>query len=172
MTTEKILEAESIRNYNGPMWPEVKLAFEAKRYELLLAGPEISKRIEENNDNLDSSIFNLKHLNFLEITKTKLVSFPAQIIKLENLTSLLCHNNELISLPNDCIGKLVSLKNLDFSNNKLTQLPQDLKNLKELFTINLCGNQLNSLFPLEELSKLAVLDFRYKINEIYLNFFL
>lgn len=158
------VEAESIRKNNTPMWPEVKLAFEAKRYELLLAGPEISKRIEENNDSLDLSIFNLRHLNFLEITKTKLSSLPDQVIKLENLTSLLCHNNELTSLPNDCIGKLVNLKNLDFSNNKLTQLPQDWKNLKELFTINLCGNQLTGLFPLEELSKLAVLDFRYKIR--------
>ena len=158
------VEAESIRKNNTSMWPEVKLAFEAKRYELLLAGPEISKRIEENNDSLDLSIFNLRHLNFLEITKTKLSSLPDQVIKLENLTSLLCHNNELTSLPNDCIGKLVNLKNLDFSNNKLTQLPQDWKNLKELFTINLCGNQLTELFPLEELSKLAVLDFRYKIR--------
>ena len=142
----------------GPMWPEVKQAFEGKRYELCLVGPEISKRIEDNNSLLDTRIFNLKHLNFLEIAKTKLKTLPLQIAQLENLTSLLCHSNELTSLPNDCLGKLVNIKNLDFSNNKLTELPQDLKNLKELFTINLCGNNLTALFPLEGLSKLAVLD--------------
>jgi len=44
------------------------------------------------------------------------------------------------------------------SNNKLTVLPQSLSNMKELFTINFSGNQLTSLFPLEGLCKLAVLD--------------
>ena len=56
------------------------------------------------------------------------------------------------------IFKLANLKNLDFSNNKLTQLPDELKNLKELMTINFSGNELTSLFPLDEMSKLAVLD--------------
>jgi hypothetical protein len=56
------------------------------------------------------------------------------------------------------IGKLANLKNLDFSNNKLTTLPDELRNLKELMTINFSGNQLETLFPLDEMSKLAVLD--------------
>jgi hypothetical protein len=139
-----------------PIWPEVRLAFEAKRYELVLTGAEINKRIEDNNNKLDVTIFNLKHLNFLEVARTKLASLPIQIAQLENLTSLICNNNEISEMPS--LGNMVNLKNLDFSNNKLTSLPQDLKNLKELFTINLCGNQLTALFPLDELSKLAVLD--------------
>ena len=118
-----------------PIWPEVRLAFEAKRYELVLTGAEINKRIEDNNNTLDLNIFNLKHLNFLEVARTKLSSLPVQIAQLENLTSLICNNNDLSEMPS--LGQMVNLKNLDFSNNKLTALPQDLKNLKELFTINL-----------------------------------
>lgn len=156
--SETVEENSQLQQQQQPTWPEVKLAFEAKRYELCLVGPEISKRIENNNDSLDMRLFNLKHLNFLEIAKTKLKALPPQIVNLENLTSLLCHSNELASLPNDCLGKLVHLKNLDFSNNKLTELPQDLKNLKELFTVNLCGNNLTALFPFDDLTKLAVLD--------------
>ena len=74
-----VAEPQATSKNTCPMWPEVKLAFEAKRYELLLAGPEISKRIEDNNNCLDLRIFNLKHLNFLEITKTKLTSLPDQV---------------------------------------------------------------------------------------------
>jgi len=76
---------------------------------------------------------------------------------MENLSNLLCHSNELTSVPDE-IGKLPHLKNLNLSNNKLTEIPQSLKNCKELFTINLSGNQLTKLFPLENLAKLAVLD--------------
>lgn len=140
-----------------PMWPEIQKAFESKRYELVLVGPEISKRVEENEGNLDQNLFKLKQLNFLEIAKTKLSTLPRELSAIENLTSLLCHSNELTSLPSE-LGKLVNLKNLDLSNNKLTSLPEEFKNLKELMTINLGGNQLTSLFPLKDLSKLAVLD--------------
>jgi hypothetical protein len=140
-------------------WPEVRKTAEAdpKRYELILAGAEISKRIEENGGFLDSNIYKIKHLNLLEVAKTKLSIMPRQISHLEHLTSLLFHTNELTSIPAE-IGKLTMLKNIDFSNNKLTSLPDELKHLKEAFTINFSGNQLSSLFPLDEMSKLAVLD--------------
>lgn len=139
------------------MWPEIKRVFETKRFELTLIGPEISKRIETNNGNLDENLFKLKHINFLEIARTKLSILPPQICNVQNLTSLLCHTNELEAVPAE-LGKLEHLKNLDLSNNKLTKLPDELKNLKELFTLNLNGNQLQSLFPLGELKKLSVMD--------------
>lgn len=142
---------------NTPMWPEIQKAFETKRYELILVGPEISKRIDDNEGNLDKNLFKLKLVNFLEIAKTKLSSIPKEIHQMENLTSLLIHSNELTSIPAE-VGKLVNLKNLNLSNNKLISLPEELKNLTELMTINFGGNQLTSLFPLGDLTKLAVLD--------------
>jgi Leucine-rich repeat (LRR) protein len=119
-------------------WPEVKRAFDEKRYELVLVGPEFAKRIEDNQNSLDENLFNLKHLNFLEVAKTRLSTLPPKLGLMENLTSLLCHSNELTSLPDE-IGMLVNMKNLNLSNNKLTVLPQSLSNMKELFTINFSG---------------------------------
>lgn len=138
-------------------WPEIRKVAETKRYELILVGSEISKRIEDQGGHLDSNLYKLTHLNLLEVAKTKLAILPRQISQIENLTSLLFHSNELTTIPPE-IGKLANLKNLDFSNNKLTTLPDELKNLKELMTINFGGNQLETLFPLDEMSKLAVLD--------------
>lgn len=142
---------------SGPIWPEVQRAFDTKRYELILVGNEISKRIEENKGQLDENIFKLKNLNFLEIARTKLSLMPTKISLIENLTSFLCHSNELVELPSE-IGLLKNLKNLDLSNNKIVKLPSEIGNLTELFTVNLSGNQLDSLFPLGKLSKLAVLN--------------
>jgi Leucine-rich repeat (LRR) protein len=141
----------------GEIWPEIKRVFENKRFEINLTGPEISKRIEANNGALDENLFKLKHVNFVEIARTKLASLSPSIGNMANLASLLCHSNELVSVPVE-IGRLENLKNLDLSNNKITQLPTELKNLKELITLNLNGNLLESLFPLGELKKLSVLD--------------
>jgi hypothetical protein len=74
-------QTESETKTNGeksPMWPEIQKTLEAnpKRYELNLVGEEISKRIEDNGGNVDSNLFRLKHLNFLEIGKNKMKFFP------------------------------------------------------------------------------------------------
>jgi Leucine-rich repeat (LRR) protein len=142
---------------SATIWPEVKRVFETRRFELTLVGAEISKRIEDANGSLDPNIFRLRHINFLEVAKTKLSVLHSDIGNIRNLTSLLCHSNALTSVPAE-LGKLVNMKNLDLSNNKLTELPSELENLVELMSVNLGGNQLQALFPLEKLSKLAVLD--------------
>lgn len=139
------------------IWPEVKKAFDEKRYELILVGPEISKRIENNNKSIDENIYKNKLLNLIEIAKTGLTLLSPQLGNMENMANLLIHTNNLTSVPEQ-IGQLKHLKNLNLSNNKLTELPQSLKNCKELFTINLSGNQLTSLFPVGDLVKLAVID--------------
>lgn len=139
------------------MWPEVRKAQEEKRYELVLVGPEIAKRVEDNENTFDENIYALKQLNFLEVAKTSLSTLSPLLCQMENMANLLIHTNKLTSVPEE-IGKLAHLKNLNLSNNLLIELPQSLKNCKELFTVNLSGNQLTNLFPLDNLSKLAVLD--------------
>ena len=156
-STENTTEMKQTPKNSSSNWPEIRKVAETKRYELILVGPEISKRIEDQGGHLDSNLYKLTHLNLLEVAKTKLAVLPRQISQIENLTSLLFHSNELTTIPPE-IGKLANLKNLDFSNNKLTTLPDELRNLKELMTINFGGNQLETLFPLDEMSKLAVLD--------------
>jgi Leucine-rich repeat (LRR) protein len=91
------------------------------------------------------------------LAKTKLTKLPAELGSIINLTSLLCHSNQLTHIPDE-IGNLVNLKNLDFSNNNLEILPSSMSNLVELTTCNLSGNKLTKLFPLEKLTKLAILE--------------
>ena len=52
------------------------------------------------------------------------------------------HLKELASL-----GKLLSLKNLSVSNNKLTALPDDISLVRGLKSLTLHGNQLKELNP-------------------------
>lgn len=128
---------------SSPMWPEVRKCFDEKRYELVLVGPEIAKRVTDNGNKFDENIYDLKLVNFLEVAKTSLSSLSARLGSMENMTNLLIHSNELTSVPEE-IGQLKHLKNLNFSNNKLTEVPQSLKDCKELFTINFSGKT-NSL---------------------------
>ena len=155
---EEATPAPQKQNGTSSCWPEVAKALESKRYELCLVGPDIKKRIESNNGLLDSHLFKLKHLNFLEIAKTSLKQVPVEIGLMENLAQFICHSNELDFVPEGSLSRCLNLKNLDLSNNKLTKLPADLQELKELTTINLSGNQLTGLFPMTNLGKLAVLD--------------
>lgn len=139
-------------------WPEIKKAFESKRYEIILTGNDVNKRLEELNGILPRDLFNLKQLNLLEISKTNVSQLPNELGQLINLNQLILHSNRLIELPND-IGKLVKLQHLDLSGNNLTKLPNEMKNLTELLTLNLSFNKLDSLFEsFHGLNKLAVLN--------------
>ena len=138
-------------------WPEIRKTFDTKRYELKLVGAEISKRLEDNNVNLDKNLFKLKHLNFLEISKTSLNSIPNEIGTLVGLNSVLLYSNAIETVSNE-LGKLTSITHLDLSNNSIKCLPNDLKKLVELKTLNLSGNLLQELFPIASLSKVAVIN--------------
>jgi hypothetical protein len=138
-------------------WPEIRKTFDTKRYELILFGADISKRLEDNNGNLDKNLFKLKHLNLIEISKTILRSIPNEIGMLSNLSTVLLHSNEIETVSSE-LGKLTSIIHLDLSNNRIKSLPVELQNLSELKMLNLSGNLLQELFPLGKLSKVAVID--------------
>ena len=138
-------------------WPEIRKTFDTKRYELKLVGAEISKRLEENSGHLDKNLFKLKHLNFLEISKTTLNSIPDEIGTLIGLSTVLLHSNSIATVSKE-LGNLKSITHLDLSNNLIESLPNELKGLIELKTLNLSGNSLVELFPLSLLSKVAVIN--------------
>lgn len=138
-------------------WPEIRKTFDTKRYELKLVGAEISQRLDENKGCLDSNLFKLKHLNFLEISKTTLNSIPNEIGALIGLSTVLLHSNA-IEIVSSELGKLKSITHLDLSNNLIKSLPSELKNLVELKALNLSGNLLQELFPLDLLNKCAVIN--------------
>ncbi len=76
--------------------------------------------------------------------KTVLDSFSVLFRKTKNIEELNFKNNELYTMPNN-ICYLVNLKKIDFKNNKLTSLPKDIGNLKNLKSLNLSGNELTEL---------------------------
>lgn len=140
------------------IWKEVQQVQEEKRCELVLSGPLYSERID--NDGLDSAIFDIKHLNFLEISKTSLKDLPPKLGELSNLTRMVICYNKLSSLPPE-ISKLKKLKFLDVSHNLLTELPPQLSDLNELQSINVSYNQLASLPNISEMLNLVSLNISY-----------
>ncbi|KAL4536072.1 hypothetical protein Ndes2526A_g05615 [Nannochloris sp. 'desiccata'] len=84
----------------------------------------------------------------------RIATLPRGICNLIRLKELNVSDNALTELPNG-ISRLTALTNLDVSDNKLTTLPGGIGNLKALVALNAMGNELKSL-P-DELGGLASL---------------
>lgn len=82
------------------MWPEVIAAKSENKRELSLNGENLTKLLEKNDSKLDAGLFELKQLNFLQLTHSaKFCEIPDDVKKLENLQSLLLFGNQLRSVP-------------------------------------------------------------------------
>ena len=101
-------------------------------------------------------VFEQLALNFLEISRTPLTTFPESLGRLVQLTSLSLHHNQLQQLPSS-LGKLVKLKNFDVSNNQLESLPE-WSALTCLESINVSCNKLTCLPDVTTLTRLHVLN--------------
>lgn len=125
-------------------WPEIEKAASGKRRELVLQGPAVDGRISSNGG-LDSAIYSLTLLNYLEVSQCpSLTEIHEDIRHLTNLQSLILCRNKLASIPN-VVGNLKSLKVLDLSVNNLRALPEGITQLKELNTLNVSCNSLEVL---------------------------
>lgn len=142
-------------------WPEVSKAAEEQRYELVLNGTVISERIASTG--IDSGIFALTKLNFLQISNTALAEIPNEIGNLLHLKTLDLHRNAIQSIPSS-IGLLQDLKTLDLSGNSLKNLPDEIGEIESLHTFNLNCNKLTSVPSLEKAKHLARLDLSH--NEL------
>lgn len=139
-------------------WKEVEQAQEEKRCELVLSGPIYADRISKSG--LDPGIFSIKHLNFLEISKTTLSELPSNVGELSNLTRMIFCNNNLSSLPTELIN-LKKLKFLDVSHNTITEFPPVLSELNDLQSLNLSANKLSTLPDIGEMLKLVTLNISF-----------
>ena len=135
-------------------WREVTRAIDEKRHELVLSDQDVASRYQ--NGGLDMRIFEIKSLNFLQISNVNLSSVPEEVGDLTNLKNLALQGNKIKELP-DTIGSLTQIKFFDVSTNELAKVPDSLGRLQALHTLNLSCNNLMSLPNLELLANLAIL---------------
>ena len=166
------------------MWPEISAVKQDNKRELSLNGDKFTKQLSENEGKLDNELFQLKQLNFLQLSHSaEFCAIPDDIQKLENLQSLLLFGNQLTALPRKLasfinselsfnfliftqfslvnfpgsIENLNKLKILDVSNNKLTEFNYDFSKMENLSSINLSGNEITS-FVVKAPPSLHILD--------------
>lgn len=136
-------------------WSEISSVQKENRHELVLSGSEISERIKKSG--LDTSIYTLNALNYLNISETCLEIISDDLSKLINLQTLVLHSNKLEKLPNT-IKNLIKLKTLDVSRNSILELPSEISELQQLSSLNASSNQLTTIPTLSKNVKLSILD--------------
>ena len=123
--------------------------------------------IKQNLKNIPIELYNLKNLNWLEISYNKIKEFPKEICYLENLEILSLRVNALKIIPKE-IGNLMNLKLLDIGQNSLKSIPEEIYGLKNLKVLSLKNNLLKAISKeIGNLNYLTLLDISYnKIKEI------
>ncbi|XP_073003209.1 plant intracellular Ras-group-related LRR protein 1-like [Typha latifolia] len=125
---------------------------------------EMAQKLDLSAQSLDSlpnPPTNLATITKLDISNNNLESIPESVIaRLLNLVVLDAHSNQLKSLPNS-IGCLSKLKVLNVSGNLLESLPKNIEDCKALEELNANFNKLTKLpdtmgFELTNLRKLSV----------------
>lgn len=82
------------------MWSEISAVKAENKRELNLNGEKFAELLEKNDGKLDAALFELKQLNFLQLTNaSEFREISDEIQKLESLQSLLLFGNRLSLLP-------------------------------------------------------------------------
>lgn len=110
---------------------------------------------------LREAMLNPERVFRLNLSRSRIDTFPAELFSFPNLQELDLSRNRLDSIPAG-IGTLSHLKRLNLANNKLAQLPEEIGQLTELTFLGLNRNVLVSLPPtigrLENLEYLELWD--------------
>ena len=94
----------------------------------------------------------------LNLSKSKLDTFPEEILLFKNLVELDLSRNKIEVIPGE-IGQFVHLKKLNLANNRLVHLPNEIGQLKELVFLGLNRNELEDLPPsIGQLQNLEVIE--------------
>lgn len=135
----------------------------------MISGKEISEMVETVG--LDQRIYDLKKLNFLEISHTCLEFLSDDISKLSNLAQLCLTSNMLKAVPSS-LGSLHCLRSLDLSFNNISTIPDIFNHLPNLSSLILSGNKIQNIPSVQGLKSLH--EFSASKNQLtvcYLRFF-
>lgn len=131
--------------------------------EEIKAHPEKVFRLNLSKSKLDTfpqEIFACTNLIELDLSKNKIEEIPPQIGLLENLERLSMANNGLVHLPKE-IGKLTKLKYLGLNRNILEDLPPEIGDLESLEVFEMWDNELKDLpDEMGKLNNLKILEIR------------
>lgn len=134
-----------------------------------LTDPENVYYLDLSKQKLNSfpaEILQLKNLHTLNLYKNKIDSVPAEISQLQNLTELNIGHNKLTAFS-PAICQLVNLEKLILNQNSIESIPADIKNLKNLHYLDMWDNDL-WFFP-EELSELSETLKEFDLQNIQFN---
>ncbi|XP_070260044.1 leucine-rich repeat-containing protein 47 [Myotis yumanensis] len=135
-------------------WPELELAEQQRRRELLLTGPALEERVRAAGGRLPPRLFSLSLLHYLEVSGCGSLREPGPGLArgLPQLQSLVLRRNALGPGLSPELGPLPALRVLDLSGNALEALPPgqglgpaEPPGLPQLQTLNLSGNRLREL---------------------------
>jgi len=116
---------------------------------------------------LPDVLFQLNNLIYLDVSHNQITILNPELGNLKKLTRLFLDFNYLNSIPKE-IGKLENLLIFSIGKNQIDyELPKELENLKELFSLNVafCGNEI--VVP-NGISKLQKLEYIYIDNRTVL----
>lgn len=125
--------------------------------------PEKVFRLNLSRTKLDTfppEILQCTNLVELDLSKNKIEEIPAGIGNLINLERFSMANNSLVHLPKE-IGRLVNLKYLGLNRNVIEDLPAEIGDLENLEVLEMWDNELNDLpDEIGKLQNLRVLEIR------------
>jgi Leucine-rich repeat (LRR) protein len=153
---EAVEIAEQKQQYKGS-----SLQIALKRIEEVLANDSASVAIDGLNLlEVPQTIFTLKDLENLDLSRNLLTTIPCEICQLTGLKSLHLDGNRFSEIPR-CTFGLRNLTHLYLNDNELSSLPAELGNLTKLEMLHLSNNPISTL-P-EEIWQLT------NLTHLYLN---
>jgi len=109
----------------------------------------------------DWSVSELVNLHvFLEALRemNPKVELDEQSIIISDELSLEISNNQITTIPKE-IKNLTNLEILDLSNNQITEIPNEINKLSKLTFLSMAGNKITKIPDISNLTNLEVLDF-------------
>ncbi len=132
------------KKLRSPLKERDKLTWFLKGYKLNSVGDVIQINLFKAhlNGEIPQELFELKHLEHLDIRENDIIEVPKELSQLHSLRFLDLRNNSIDDLPNE-LSELKELEKLYLANNQFKKVPQALAVFESLWLIDLMENQIS-----------------------------